>query len=211
MTNTYPDDAPMDVKTFEELRCLRCVMERLLTSFDPAGFADYQMEKFSGSSEARAIARNLENKSGFAESDYVEILDPAQLKAKVREQPSELPPIDERIEKYQSEWVEDSGLSAGTMFRLFAGKHNNNTHVNGFGEVPTSVTSFVRCHVLIETFPEWKSRLGELSAKYPHWKPYVDHWGELETILERESKRPDSQCPDLYERLQDLFVPESEP
>jgi hypothetical protein len=57
MTNTYPDDASLDVKTFEELRCVRCVLERLLTSLDPAGFKDYQLEKFSGSAEARALSR----------------------------------------------------------------------------------------------------------------------------------------------------------
>lgn len=59
MTNTYLDNAPLDVKTFEELRCLRCVLERLLTSLDPVGFKDYQLEKFSGSAEARAIQRNV--------------------------------------------------------------------------------------------------------------------------------------------------------
>jgi hypothetical protein len=53
MTNTYSDDAPMDIKTFEEMRCLRSVLERLLRVMDRAEFVDYQMEKFSGSPEAR--------------------------------------------------------------------------------------------------------------------------------------------------------------
>jgi hypothetical protein len=46
MTNTYPDDAPMDVKMYEELRCARCVLERILRVMDEGLFVDYQMEKF---------------------------------------------------------------------------------------------------------------------------------------------------------------------
>jgi hypothetical protein len=77
MTNTYSEDTPIDVKTFEEIRCIRCVLERLLTSLDPSGFKDYQLEKFSGSAEARAAARE---QSGFNEKDLVWILDPAKMK-----------------------------------------------------------------------------------------------------------------------------------
>lgn len=46
MTTTYPDDAPIEVKTLEEMRCLRCVMERVLRVMDEGLFVDYQMEKF---------------------------------------------------------------------------------------------------------------------------------------------------------------------
>ena len=46
MTNTYSDDAPLDVKMYEEARCLRCVMERILRVMDEGLFVDYQMEKF---------------------------------------------------------------------------------------------------------------------------------------------------------------------
>jgi hypothetical protein len=46
MTNTYPDDAPMDVKMYEEIRCLRCVLERILRVMDEGLFVDYEMEKF---------------------------------------------------------------------------------------------------------------------------------------------------------------------
>jgi hypothetical protein len=59
MTNTYTEETPLKIKTFEELRCIRCCLERLLTSLDPAGFKDYQMEKFSGSAESREIAREV--------------------------------------------------------------------------------------------------------------------------------------------------------
>ena len=60
MTNTYPDDAPQDVKLLEEIRCLRCVNERILRAMDEGLFVDYQMEKFSGSSDKRCVLRRLE-------------------------------------------------------------------------------------------------------------------------------------------------------
>jgi len=46
MANTYPDDAPYEVKLLEEIRCLRCVNERILRVLDEGLFVDYQMEKF---------------------------------------------------------------------------------------------------------------------------------------------------------------------
>lgn len=54
MTNTYDEMEPINVKMFEEIRCLRCVNERILRAMDEGLFVDYQMEKFSGSSVARA-------------------------------------------------------------------------------------------------------------------------------------------------------------
>lgn len=46
MVNTYPDDATMETKMYEELRCTRSVLERLLNVLDKSAFVDYQMEKY---------------------------------------------------------------------------------------------------------------------------------------------------------------------
>jgi len=46
MTNTYSEDAPIEEKKLEELRCIRCVLERLLNHLNSSAFVDYQMEKF---------------------------------------------------------------------------------------------------------------------------------------------------------------------
>ena len=48
MTDTYPKDAPIEVKIHEELRIMRCAMERLMRILDEGMFVDYQLEKFSG-------------------------------------------------------------------------------------------------------------------------------------------------------------------
>jgi hypothetical protein len=52
VTNTYPDDAPIEVKLLEEFRCIRCCMERILNLVDGSAFVDYQMEKFGCSSKS---------------------------------------------------------------------------------------------------------------------------------------------------------------
>lgn len=46
MVNTYSDDDPMEIKVYEEMRCLRCVLERVLRVMDEGLFVDYQMEKY---------------------------------------------------------------------------------------------------------------------------------------------------------------------
>jgi len=46
MVNTYPDDSPMETKLYEELRCTRSVLERILRVMDEGLFVDYQMEKY---------------------------------------------------------------------------------------------------------------------------------------------------------------------
>lgn len=46
MINTYSDDTPIEKKMYEELRCTRAVLERILRIMDRSEFVDYQMEKF---------------------------------------------------------------------------------------------------------------------------------------------------------------------
>lgn len=57
MVNTYSDDAPMEVKMFEEARCLRAVLERILRVMDEGLFVDYQMEKFGKSYKTQIITK----------------------------------------------------------------------------------------------------------------------------------------------------------
>ena len=46
MTDTYKDSDPIEFKVKEELRCIRCCLERLIRLMDEGLFVDYQMEKF---------------------------------------------------------------------------------------------------------------------------------------------------------------------
>ncbi len=49
MTDTYPKNTTNEEKSKEELRLIRCLLERLLRVFDESMFVDYQMEKFGKS------------------------------------------------------------------------------------------------------------------------------------------------------------------
>jgi hypothetical protein len=46
MTNTYHENADTMDKVAEELRLIRCVLERMLALQNGASFVDYQHEKF---------------------------------------------------------------------------------------------------------------------------------------------------------------------
>jgi hypothetical protein len=46
MTNTYSENASIEEKAKEELRLIRCLLERLLRCMNESNFVDYQLEKF---------------------------------------------------------------------------------------------------------------------------------------------------------------------
>jgi hypothetical protein len=47
LTNTYNNDWDIQERIQEELRLIRCILERLLRVQNEALFVDYQMEKFA--------------------------------------------------------------------------------------------------------------------------------------------------------------------
>lgn len=53
MTNTYPEFESTDKKIAEELRLIRCCLERILRHMNSEDlFVDYQYEKFGNNHEA---------------------------------------------------------------------------------------------------------------------------------------------------------------
>jgi len=65
MTNTYKDNAPIDEKAKEELRLIRCLLERLLRCLNEANFVDYQMEKFGERFKNDKSKNNMGNKKNL--------------------------------------------------------------------------------------------------------------------------------------------------
>ena len=53
MTNTYDEDTAFELKQFEEMRCIRCALERILRVMDEGLFVDYEMEKFGKNYKTR--------------------------------------------------------------------------------------------------------------------------------------------------------------
>ena len=98
----------------------------------------------------------------------------------------------------KSEWLNTGarGISSETIFEVMA------DHDLGMGRwrwcTPQDPSDFYRCYLLIQLFPEWKSELHKVSDKHPHWKPIIDNWDKLCSLLEEELKRGDNKTPRLY-------------
>ena len=50
-------------------------------------------------------------------------------------------------------------------------------------DVPHDAGDFEHCADLMTVMPEWRSRLGEVVAKYPEWEPFVSQWDRLTLTL----------------------------
>jgi len=60
MVNTYEDDAPVTLKMYEEARCLRAVLERVLRVMDEGLFVDYQMEEYGKDYKTKSSLDKME-------------------------------------------------------------------------------------------------------------------------------------------------------
>lgn len=75
-------------------------------------------------------------------------------------------------------------------------------HPPGGAPIPYDPDDFGRCHRLLDRFPAWRLRLGEVPAVYPAWTPLVPAWDELTALYVEEL--PSGRCPKLYARLREL-------
>lgn len=106
------------------------------------------------------------------------------------------PPI-----KKPSDWARgrDIGVSAGSIYTAMTGDYSP----CGRYDVPHDPADFGRCYRLLNYFPEWRSRMANLSRKWPIWEPFVTHWSELEALYVEEL--PTGTAPRLYEAMQRLL------
>lgn len=73
------------------------------------------------------------------------------------------------------------------------------------GDPPKDPSDFRRCHLLLTLIPEWRSRLNEVSERYPAWSKMVANWDELTALYNEESKRKDGMAHKLYAKMQELL------
>ena len=93
------------------------------------------------------------------------------------------------------EWLmsDDTGTSSKLIFRVMVGIERR---VLCFS--PSDGDDFGRCYRLLKVFPEWKSRLTEVSEQFPNWKNLVEKWDELEKAYETLDKYA------FYKKLQEI-------
>lgn len=80
------------------------------------------------------------------------------------------------------EWMagdRDVGMSSKAIAsHMSTGKSN--------GSYPYDPDDLSRCLKLLEKFPEWKTRIGEMGVYSDTWKRYAAHWQELHDSMEAE-------------------------
>lgn len=109
----------------------------------------------------------------------------------------------------EKEWFRghETGISSKTIFSVLASGPTRlaaeaalSSHWGG--DVPHDPSDFGRCYRLLEKFPEWKDRLGEVAAKYPKYGPMVREWDQLTILWKQEA--PTGRCPKLFDLIQKL-------
>lgn len=99
----------------------------------------------------------------------------------------------------------DTGTSSLTIFSVLSHGHAaQGAGRRGTPSHPHDPDDFGRCHRLLKAMPEWRSRLGEVAARYPEWAGLVREWADLERLYEEEL--PKGRAPKLYARMQELIA-----
>jgi hypothetical protein len=77
------------------------------------------------------------------------------------------------------DWMasDDTGTSSKTIAHVLSGVPQSTPWLRG--TTPSDSADFGRCVQLLQTFPEWQGRLGEVAEIYPQWRPIVFRWNEL--------------------------------
>lgn len=96
----------------------------------------------------------------------------------------------------------DTGTSSMAIFNVLSGTNPKPT-ADGFGDNwPHDNSDFGRCHRLLQRFPDWRPRLGEVMTAFPAWAPMVKAWADLEALYEEEKDLRLGHK--LYARMQEL-------
>ena len=76
---------------------------------------------------------------------------------------------------------DDTGMSSEAIACHMTGVESRNPWC-----APSDPGDLGRCLRLLERFPEWNGRMGEMAKHGPEWAALVPHWGELEKLMADE-------------------------
>lgn len=99
------------------------------------------------------------------------------------------------------EWMMagDTGTSSKTILSVMEGIQIERP------DVPYDPADFGRCHRLLEAFPSYRARLGEVAAMYPAWVGLVREWDALTEMYCVARNTGAERADGLYERMQSLI------
>lgn len=88
---------------------------------------------------------------------------------------------DASIERRALLWLAggDSGMSSKAICYHMLGMKSD-------GSFPLDPSDLGRCLRLLELFPEWKPRIGEMARYSPYWAALVERWDELAEMMADE-------------------------
>lgn len=93
----------------------------------------------------------------------------------------------------------ERGMSSEVMFEKFSGTKIRREQAQYY---PSDPSDFKRCHLLLETIPEWKSRINELKELSETWSNLVDNWDKLTELLLEQMKTGEANG--MYELMKKL-------
>jgi len=112
--------------------------------------------------------------------------------------------MNNNITKY-SKWVvsEDTGISSRTIWAVMMNAVVGDTDYNFRYGTPRDPDDFGRCYRLLERFPEWKTRLGEVANIFPRWTGLVREWDTLTKLYEESGHNYSDKLYNLMQQLND--------
>ncbi len=105
--------------------------------------------------------------------------------------------LDEKVK----EWLRTGkrGVSSEAIVSVMEG-----IPLNQYGlRHPVDPSDFMRCYLLLEAVPEYRSRLKEMRTVSNEWMVLVDHWEELEALYREEAEQ--EFATKLYHRMRELL------
>lgn len=103
------------------------------------------------------------------------------------------------------EWIikGEVGTSSKTIWVVMKGIETIERKLNSFEgyDIPYDPDDFKRCYYLVSEC-DLKSRLNEVVRIFPAWKPYIDNWDKLESMIIEQLKirKPNG----MYEFMREL-------
>lgn len=94
----------------------------------------------------------------------------------------------------------DTGTSSKTILHVMEG-----TPAPAWVDVPHDPSDFGRCHRLLEAFPAYRARMGEVAEKYPAWIGLVREWDALTALYVAAKSASQKSAPGLYARMRPLI------
>jgi hypothetical protein len=107
-------------------------------------------------------------------------------------------------------WLENGelGLSSKVLGSLLTG--NTGPAINQPESHPKDPFSFRRCMLLFEWVPDLRYELHQMRFVSPEWEAIVDHWDELEALLNEEmpfwrEAKGAGRAPKCQQRLNEIL------